>query len=60
MFTVPELIGLIAAVIAVVCVAIFLRRFVGGVEDNMNEMRESERVAPQVKPVRQPGVRRRR
>lgn len=62
MFTPLEIVAIIAAMIAAVALALFLQKYVGGVEDTMNEMRENERSsssASPAKPVRHVDTRRR-
>lgn len=60
MLTQLETIGVIVAVVLVVAAAIFLRRFIGGVEDTMADMTERDREAAPSRPIRPPKTRRRR
>jgi hypothetical protein len=63
MFSPLEIIGVIAAVVAAVVLGLVLQKYIGGVEDTMNEMRESERdstPATTAKPVRHVDTRRKR
>lgn len=60
MLTQLESIGVIVAVVLVVLAAVFLRRFIGGVEDTMAEMTERDREVTPPRPIRPPKTRRRR
>jgi hypothetical protein len=52
MLTGVEIIGVIAALAAAVPLALFLQKYIGGVEDTMNEMRENERDSSPTRPVK--------